>query len=184
MNTILRIMLALSLISSQSIAAASPSRKPAAGEVKSEESHGHADAAHGDSAKPEGNKDSGEEAAEGSDKIGPGKGIEAYDEHEGMKFSPQATRSFGISLVKLAGNSPWRIPFEALVMSGEEVNLFRLRKGFFKRIDFKEIKKEAGFITVNSSDLVAGDEIAIKGLGFIRIAEIAATGGAPEGHSH
>lgn len=184
MKAILRIMLTLSFVTSQAIAAETISHKHPEGEVKSEKSHGHAEDAHGHSDRLGDEEPHGEEAAEGSDKIGPGKGIEAYDEHEGIKLSPQANRSFGISLTKLTGNSPWRVPLEALVMSGEEVNLFRMRKGFLKRIDFKELKKETGFITVSSSELAPGDEIATSGLGFIRIAEIAATGGAPEGHSH
>jgi hypothetical protein len=151
------------------------------------EAHEHGSGEH-DSAEsspatggPEDHDDSeGEESA----KIGPGKGIEAFDEHTGMKLSQQAMRSFEIEVAQLNGAGPWTLPSSAKVHSGEEVNVYRVRDGFFKRIDFKEIKKDQRTFTLSSPDLKTGDSVATKGLGFLRIAEIAASGGAPEGHSH
>ena len=81
-------------------------------------------------------------------------------------------------------NSAFEIPKEAVVTAGLEVNLYRYRDGFYKRIDFEELKRLGNKIQIRSKDLKSGDEIALTGLGFLRIAEIAAFGGAPEGHSH
>ena len=76
------------------------------------------------------------------------------------------------------------IPASAILYSGEEINLYRLRAGFYKRIDFRLISKTAKEAKISSPDLKVGDEIVTTGIGFLRAAEIVATGGAPEGHSH
>jgi hypothetical protein len=39
-------------------------------------------------------------------------------------------------------------------------------------------------MTVQSSSLSAGDEVIVTGVGFVRIAELAAFGAVSEGHSH
>ncbi len=51
-------------------------------------------------------------------------------------------------------------------------------------MDFKKIAQTNHQITLTSKDLTNGDFVVTQGLGFLRIAEIAAFGGAPEGHSH
>lgn len=161
---------------------------PALGEASGPSVKEHSDGAkeHAASEKKEA-QDEGKEASEeeeGSAKIGPGQGIESYDEHEGLKLSKQALKNFGIQSVALTGPGPWRLPDLARVYSGEEVNLYRLRNGYFFRIDFKELGRGAGFLTVSSGALKAGDRIVTSGQGYLRITEIAASGGASEGDSH
>lgn len=129
-------------------------------------------------------KDEHEEEEAESANVGPEKGITEVSERSGFKLSAEALKNFELKFQKLSGDGPWNIPRLAVVHSGEEVNLFRVRSGFFKRIDFENKKKtEQGFI-VDSDDLREGDEIVISGLGFLRIAELAATGGVAHGHSH
>ena len=79
---------------------------------------------------------------------------------------------------------PFEIPKAAIVTSGIEVNLYRYRDGYYKRIDFTVVSSHQGTLVVASKDLSSADEIAISGLGFLRISEIAAFDGAPAGHSH
>lgn len=134
------------------------------------EEHGHGDEhAHGEEENPQ---------------VGPKKGILAASEEEGIKLSPEAEKNFEIQKFKVMANSAFEIPKEAVVTAGLEVNLYRYRAGFYKRIDFEQISRSGNKIQIRSKDLKSGDEIAITGLGFLRIAEIAAFGGAPEGHSH
>ena len=125
-----------------------------------------------------------EEEEEGSSQVGLDKGILEADEHQGIKLAPEAARTFSLKTINLTGNGPWSVPASAKLHSGEEVNLYRLRAGFYKRIDFKELRKEDGAISVAAADLRAGDQVVVGGIGFLRIAELAAFGGAPEGHSH
>jgi hypothetical protein len=134
------------------------------------EEHGHGDEhAHGEEENPQ---------------VGPNKGILAASENEGIKLSPEAEKNFEIQKFKVIANSAFEIPKEAVVTAGLEVNLYRYRAGFYKRVDFEQISRSGNKISIRSKDLKSGDEIAISGLGFLRIAEIAAFGGAPEGHSH
>jgi len=111
-------------------------------------------------------------------------GLLAADEHDGIKLSPTAQKNFDLEMVTLSGKAPWSVPESAVLHSGEEVNVYRLRDGFFKRVDFNKKSQSAGKITLESKDLQSGDQIVTRGLGFLRIAELSAFGGTPEGHSH
>lgn len=125
-----------------------------------------------------------EEAAEENQNVGPDRGITAADEHEGIKLSAEATKNFDLKTIELSGAAPWEIPSSALLTSGEEINIYRVRSGFYKRIDFNLLSKTATHMKVTSKELMKGDAIVIHGIGFLRTAEITAFGGAPEGHSH
>lgn len=116
--------------------------------------------------------------------VGPDKGITEVSESKGFKLSPEALKNFELKYFKLSSDGPWIFSKSTLVHSGEEVNVFRLRNGFFKRVDVETLKSTDKEITVDSDDLREGDEVVTSGLGFLRIAELAATGGAPHGHSH
>lgn len=145
-----------------------------------EPSHeGHSDTEkHGDS-----DHKHGEEEEEGGS-VGPEKGIIEASERTGFKLSPEALKNFELKFKKLSGDGPWALPQNAVVHSGEERNLYRLRAGFFKRIDFETNRKSNAEIFVDSDDMREGDEIVVDGLGFLRIAELAAFGGVAHGHSH
>ena len=142
------------------------------GEEHGKDEHGHAEDESGH----------GEEEAPAN--VGPDKGILAASEKDGFKLSPEALKNFEIQTMSLSGIGPWTVPMAARLLSGEETNLYRVRGDFFKRIDFKTITKSNGQLTVSSSDLKPGDKLVTNGIGFLRIAELAASGGAPEGHSH
>lgn len=116
--------------------------------------------------------------------VGADKGILEASEKKGFKLSPEALKNFDLKMQKLSGDGPWTVSKSARVLSGEEVNLYRVRAGFFKRIDFEVIKKTETHLTVDSDDLRENDEIVLQGMGFLRIAELAAFGGVADGHSH
>lgn len=135
-------------------------------------------------AKGDGHSHEEGEEEEGASSVGPDKGITEFSERNGFKLSPEALKNFDLKYFKLNGDGPWTLPKSAVVHSGEETNLFRKRNSFFKRIDFQTIKNTANQLTVDSDDLREDDEVVIIGLGFLRIAELAATGGVAHGHSH
>ncbi len=128
--------------------------------------------------------DEHEEDGEQAASVGPEKGITEVSERDGFKLSEQALKNFDLSFIKLNGNGPWNLPKTAVVHSGEEVNVFRRRSGFFKRIDFQILKRQDRTFLIDSDDLREGDEVVTQGLGFLRIAELAATGDVAHGHSH
>ncbi|MBK7842907.1 MAG: hypothetical protein IPJ71_04315 [Bdellovibrionales bacterium] len=149
-------------------------------EHEREDEHSGADE-HGESHEHGKSNEHGEH--EESAQVGPDKGILEVSESEGFKLSPEAEKNFELSRVKVSSDS-LELPKSAIVTAVSEVNVFRYRNGFYKRIDFSEVNRSQGKIRIRSKDLKSGDEIVVHGLGFLRIAEIAAFGGAPEGHSH
>lgn len=169
-------------------------KKPKAESPKHEEHGTHEekkgedhDAEHkhsSDEPEEHGHGDEHANSEEENPQVGPNKGILAASEDEGIKLSPEAEKNFEIQKFKITAASSFEIPKDAVVTAGLEVNLYRYRAGFYKRIDFDQLSRSGNKISIRSKDLKSGDEIAITGLGFIRIAEIAAFGGAPEGHSH
>lgn len=120
-----------------------------------------------------------EHGHEENSQVGEGKGIVAASEDDGIKLSPEAEKNFEIQ--KVSGNI---IPKSALVKVGEEINLYRYRDGFYKRVDFNVVKNDGDKIHIQSPDLKSTDQIVVQGMGYIRIVEIAAFGGAVTGHSH
>jgi len=164
-------------------------------DASEEHDHDHDETEHSEeSAKPVNEKhekdnhqdheDSHGHGHEENERIGEGKGIVEYNEKEGFRLSPEATKNFSLKTQTLLGKGPWTLPLSAVLYSGEEVNLYRLREGHVKRIDFKIQRKNKESLVVSSSDLSAGDQVAIDGVGFLRIAELAATGQTPDGHAH
>lgn len=111
-------------------------------------------------------------------------GITAIKEGMGFQLSPEAKKNFAITFYPLKGKGPWDIPNAALVFMQEEVSLFRNREGFFQRVHFQVAHKSETIWRVTSDELMPGDQIVLTGLGFLRIAELAATGGIAHGHSH
>ncbi|MFM6928474.1 MAG: hypothetical protein ACKOX6_08410 [Bdellovibrio sp.] len=132
-------------------------------EVKTEADHGHEDAPAS---------------------VGPNKGITEFDEHSGFKLSAEAVKNFALKFQILSGKNSWSVPVSAILYSGEEINVFRVRNEFYKRVDFKVVSKDAKQTLIKSSDLQDGDQVVIEGVGFLRAAEIVVTEGAPEGHGH
>lgn len=109
-----------------------------------------------------------------------------HEDHgeEDFQISAQAEKNFEIKRQIVTAQPVQEIPKQALVTTGSEVNVYRYRTTRYKRIDFEVIRKTENKVFIKSKELEVGDEIVIHGTGLLRIAEIAAFGGAPEGHSH
>lgn len=146
-----------------------------------DEDHHDKESDHNDEHKDEHEGDHHEEE---NNKIGPTKGILKADKELGFILSPEAVKNFGLSTLKLSAASSWTIPLKARVLSKDEVNLFRIRNGHIKRIDFEKLSNDGDNMKVKSSELLSGDEVIVDGVGYVRIAEITAFGGGTEGHSH
>lgn len=124
------------------------------------------------------------EKVESNPQVGENKGIVEANKEKGFKLSPEAEKNFAVKKIKIKSSSSIELPLSAIATSTVEVNVYRFRDGFYKRIDFNQISKNQEKIFIKSLDLKEGDEVAISGLGFLRVSEIAAFDGAPEGHSH
>ncbi len=132
------------------------------------------------------NEEHGDDHAESEEnlQVGPEKGILEANKEKGFRLSAEAEKNFSVKKIKVSKAHGIEIPKSAQVTSGMEINLYRLRDGFYKRIDFTVVSSNSTTMTVSSKDLSINDEIALTGLGFLRISEISAFDGAPAGHSH
>ena len=110
---------------------------------------------------------------------------EHKDEHseDGFKLTEKSVKKFGLK-TQLHTKEESLIPNSAIYRGLNEVNIYRLRDGLYKRIDFVTVKKGTETLTIKSKDLKKEDQIVISGVGFLRIAEIAASGGISDSHSH
>lgn len=116
---------------------------------------------------------------------------EGHDDHDdhgdeaanGFKLGDNVVKNFGLKMIDYKGPSI-TIPHQAIFKGLSEVNVYRLREGLYKRIDFKTLEKTKTTIKLSSVDLSPGDKIIVDGIGFLRIAEIAASGGISDSHSH
>lgn len=102
---------------------------------------------------------------------------------DGFKLNEKSTKKFGIQTLSVKEGTI-DIPRDAIFKGLNEVNVYRLRDGFYKRIDFKTLEAKKDGLKISSSDLKVGDQIVTAGVGFLRIAEIAASGGISDSHSH
>lgn len=119
-------------------------------------------------------------------------GDEHDDEHEehskdsienGFKLNEAAMKTFEIKTVKIV-SLQIKVSKNAIYKGLNEVNIYRFRDGLFKRIDFKTLSQDKNDYLVSSPDLKVGDGIVVNGIGFLRMAEIAASGGLSDSHSH
>lgn len=145
-------------------------------EAEGEEKHGHGDEheGHGE----------GEEEEEENSAVGPEKGITKTDKKLGFQLSPSAIKTFKLATIPALPGQLMTLPNSGIFFGLQERNVFRVRDGFYKRVDFKLINKTKTHSTVDIKDLEAGDLIVTGGLGFLRIAELAASGGGAVGHAH
>jgi len=121
------------------------------------------------------------EHEESSANVGPEKGILEKSEKEGFKLAEEASKTMAIKTMDVHLQQI-EIPITALVRIRDEMYIFRLRDGWYKRIEFKVIQKGTDKLTLTSNDLSTGDKVVTEGLGFLRTSEIYSEEGAT--HSH
>ncbi|MEX0799177.1 MAG: hypothetical protein WD025_07015 [Bacteriovoracaceae bacterium] len=119
----------------------------------------------------------------GGKAIGEGKAIVEVDEEKGFVLSREARETIGVRLTPV-NNNVFTIPKEALVVSQDKVGVYRQRSSFFKMIPVVVIKEEKDSYTVKVGELRAGDQVAIEGVGILRVSDIYSTDKSEYGHAH
>jgi hypothetical protein len=156
------------------------------GEKDDHEGDGHKDEGPGHDHKKDGaNKEHGDAHGEEAEakNVGPEKGITSFDEDTGFKMSAEALKTFSVEKIALNGSGPWSVPASALLITGEDKSVYRVRNETFKRVDVTVVQKNKNQAVIQSSELNAGDGLVTKGVGDIRVAEVDVTSGE-SGHSH
>ncbi len=123
-------------------------------------------------------------AEEKLNKVGPDKGVVKASESLGFMLKDKVERNFSITKQKLPAQGPFVIPTTALLLSGMEKKVFRYRNNYWKAVTVEITRKSSGQSIIKSTELAAGDSIAITGVGFLKIIEQSVFGPAIEGHVH
>lgn len=121
------------------------------------------------------------ESGEMSVNVGPNQGIAAFDQELGFKLSPEAHKQFEIQTQKVQNPNDLQVEKSSIAFTLKEQNLYRVRDGYIRRIDFSVKQKSSKSYRVSSPSLKAGDEIATHGLGFLRMVEISLGSAEHEG---
>ncbi len=116
--------------------------------------------------------------------VGPDKGVTAADEDKGFVVKEQVETNFSIKKHKIKASTTISVPKAALLFSGLERQVFRNRETYWKAVDVKILKQSKEVFEISSTELQAGDSIAISGVGFLKIIEQSVFGPVIEGHVH
>lgn len=113
-----------------------------------------------------------------------GKGVIAFDEHEGFKLSPESIKrmQFGYKKVETAGSIT--ISKEALVLALDETHVYTHINDYFKAIDVKIISKTKDSYSVSATGLKTGVEVVTKGVSFLRVIDMDMNASEEEGEHH
>lgn len=88
-----------------------------------------------------------------------------------FKISEKSLQHMGISFEALKETKLWLIPVEALVKIKLSNGVYRRYQNEITYVLVKVHSHNGKTVTISSEDLEAGDEVAVKGAQFLRMAE-------------
>jgi hypothetical protein len=101
-----------------------------------------------------------------------------------FSLSPAAEKRLGIEWLTLQEEKQWKVPLESIVKIKFTKAVYRKFEGRITLVILESIKAEGKHATISSADLQAGDEIAVKGTKFLRLAEVDISSGSVDSCSH
>ena len=105
-----------------------------------------------------------------------GKAVYETSNEKGMKLTERALKNIEVKTTKATGSTQHSLSKESLVYFQDEIGVYRLRENWFKLVKIQVIKKGLSEVTIRSSELQNGDEIAIHGADLLRVSEMDAFG--------
>lgn len=123
--------------------------------------------------------------------VGPDKAVLEADHDKGFRLSAKALANIGLKSVPARGDGTnWIVPRSALVQFQDHTALYRLRDGWFLKLDVNASVKGSEAV-VKTAGLRAGDAVASEGVGLLRATDLDVGGGEDdddhdhdEGHDH
>lgn len=88
-----------------------------------------------------------------------------------FKVSEKSLNHLGVKFQKLQGEGPWTISREALVKIKLTLGVYRRFEGEITYVIIKKLNESGDLVTIQSADLQEGDEAAVSGTKFLRMAE-------------
>jgi multidrug efflux pump subunit AcrA (membrane-fusion protein) len=93
------------------------------------------------------------------------------NEDGSFRVSDKSLHQLGIKFYELQGKRPWVLPKEAIVQVKFTKGVYRRYEGDVTFVIVKILKKDGEYVSIVSQDLEPGDEVAVKGASFLRLAE-------------
>lgn len=88
-----------------------------------------------------------------------------------FKVTEKSLKHLGVHFKSLSGNGPWLIPSESLVRIKLTEGVYRRFDGEITYVIVKKNLQKNNQVLITSEDIEAGDEVAISGSQFLRMAE-------------
>ena len=121
-------------------------------------------------------------------RFGPGKAIlEVKNDGQLFKLSTHAEQVMGIKLalpVKSPGKHYFKVPKSSIVKYQEKVGIFRKHDNWYELIKIKRVRTVGSDILIYTQKLTSHDQLAVAGVGLLRVAHLEASGQGGEGHAH
>lgn len=92
-------------------------------------------------------------------------------ENGNFKVSQKSLNHLGVKFSQLTGAGPWIIPRSALVRIKLTEGVYRRYDGELTYVIVKVLTSKGEEVTIQSDDLESGDEVAISGAKYLRMAE-------------
>ena len=100
--------------------------------------------------------------------VGPDKGVTELSKDRSFKLSAEAMKRLQITTINVEG-SAIALPKNAIARNLSHSNVFRIRNGWIKGIEFQTVSKTESTFTIQSKELTKGDAIVKEGVGYLRI---------------
>lgn len=88
-----------------------------------------------------------------------------------FKVSEKSLAHLGVKFRSLIGSGPWKVPKESLVKIKLTQGVYRRFEGEITYVIVKSSEAGNGNLLLHSEDLEEGDEVAIEGTKYLRMAE-------------
>lgn len=105
------------------------------------------------------------------------KAVVEVSKTEGFKLSAAALKRIGAEFSPVRSDSGLTIASASLVRSLDRVGVYRLRAGWIKFVPVELVGKIGAQERVVSSEIRAGDQVAVQAAALLRTAEMEAFGG-------
>jgi hypothetical protein len=154
-----------------------------------DEKEGHSEDGHDDHAEHSDHDDHAEHSDHdehghgGGKAIGKGKAITDVSEENGFKLSVEAISRLKLKLQTI-DTDEFIIKKSTLVTSKGIKGLYRFRDGYFKFLNVKLNKQINKKYLVKVKGIEFGDQVVIRGVGLLRVADIFSTDKSEYGHAH
>jgi hypothetical protein len=127
-----------------------------------------------------------DESASGDEgtNFGASKAVTAFSKDEGFKLSDKAVQNLGIEFQNVRGAGQWKISSDAVVHLKQSSGVYRKVDGWILFVLIKVLKKSGSEVLIQSEDLQDGDEVAVKGVTFLRMTDADLNAGTVDSCAH